>query len=412
MSSPWSFGLPWIGNRACASDRPPASFESPMRLLSVRLRHFRAHTDSQVVLAPGMTLLLGPNGAGKTNILESIGYLCLGKSFLASSDAPVVQRGAGHVEVEGEAASDRGTVSRVRIAVVPGEGKRAFVNGSPLERIADLVGRIPVVILSPADYELTAGGPSVRRQMLDATLSQAYPVYLQDLMAYRRALRQRNALLTSVRRGAALAPGTMDAWDAETATLGTRLVVRRAEFLDRFGAFVTEAHRLLQEPGDPPSLRYAPSVDLSEADDPVTAFRQALSRTDRRSRETGRTLVGPHLDEVTFLLDDVDLRPYASQGQHRTYALTLRIAQALFLRDHLDEAPLLLLDDVFGPLDEARSRVLLDLLVSRTVGQSVVTAARSEPFLAVAPLDAEAHSVFHVKHGAVTLSDLSAPLSL
>ena len=384
-----------------------------MHLRSIRLRHFRAHTDSAVPFAPGVTFLLGPNGAGKTNVLEAIGYLCLGKSFLASTDAPVVQRGARHVEVEGEVESDRGVSSKIRVAVVPGEGKRAFVNGAALERLADLVGRVPVVVLSPADHELTAGGPAVRRQMLDTTLSQAYPVYLQDLMSYRRALRQRNALLTDLRRGASLAPGTMEAWDAETAMLGTRIVRRRTEFLDRFGAFVAEAHRLLQEPGSAPSLTYSPSVDLSAADGDDEArvvYRQALSRTDRRSRETGRTLVGPHLDDVTFLLAGIDLRPYASQGQHRTFALALRIAQALFLREHLDEAPLLLLDDVFGPLDSHRSGVLLDLLVSQQLGQSVVTAARPEPFQALAPLDEQAHSVFHVEHGSVTLSHLSSPL--
>ena len=337
-----------------------------MRIRSVRLRHFRAHSDTRLEFTPGVTFLVGPNGAGKTNVLEAVGYLCLGKSFLATTDAPVVQRGAGHLEVDGETESDRGAVARVRLAVVPGEGKRAFVNGVALERLADLVGRVPVVVLSPADYELTAGGPSVRRQMLDSTLSQAYPVYLHDLMAYRRALRQRNALLVDVRRGGALAPGTMEAWDAETALLGARIVRRRAEFLDGFGGFVQQAHTLLQEPGPSPSVAYRPSVDLSEADGDDEArriYRVALQRTDRRSRETGRTLVGPHLDEVTFLLDGVDLRPYASQGQHRTFALALRIAQALFLQDRLDERPVLLLDDVFGPLDVLRSGVLLDLLV-------------------------------------------------
>ena len=378
-----------------------------MHIRSVRLRHFRAHTDTSLALPPGMTLLVGQNGAGKTNLLEALGYLCLGKSFLASSDAPIVQRGAGHVEVEGETASDRGSVARVRVAIVPGEGKRAFVNGTPLGRLADLVGRVPVVIMSPADYELTAGGPAVRRQMLDSTLSQAYPVYLQDLMAYRRALKQRNALLGTLRRGTPLAAGTMDAWDAELSSLGSRLILRRAEFLNRFSAFVAQAHTLLQEPGDPPTVRYSPSVDPNGTDDLTVAFRQALARTDRRSRESGRTLVGPHLDEVTFLLADVDLRPYASQGQHRTFALTLRIAQALFLREHLDESPVLLLDDVFGPLDAVRSRVILDLLLSRRIGQSIVTAARQEPFQAVTPLEEGAHAVFHVKHGCAILSDLS-----
>ena len=380
-----------------------------MHLNTLALRHFRSHDETRLTLGTGMTLLLGANGAGKTNVIEAAGYLGLGKSFLASTDVPVVQRGAAHFEVTGETESDRGVASRVRVAFVPGEGKRAFVNGAPLDRLADLVGRIPLVVLSPADYDLTAGGPSGRRQMLDATLSQAYPVYLTDLMAYRRALRQRNALLGDLKRGKSLPPGTMEAWDAETARLGARIVSRRADFLLRFDGFVAQAHALLQEPGSAPSLEYAPSVALAEADDSekaVALYRKALARTDRRSRDTGRTLVGPHLDDVTFLLDGVDLRPYASQGQHRTFALSLRIAQALFLRDHLDETPLLLLDDVFGPLDALRSRVLLDLLVSRQIGQSLVTAARPEPFAEIAPLDTDAHSVFHVEHGRVSPSAL------
>ena len=363
-------------------------------------------------LTPGMTLLLGPNGAGKTNVLEAISLLCLGKSFLSSTDAPLVQRGTSHVEVEGETISDRGAEARLRMAIIPGEGKRSFANGVAFDRLADLIGRVPLIILSPADYNLTAGGPSERRQMIDATLSQAYPVYLTDLLAYRRALRQRNALLFNVRRGGSLAPGTIDAWDAELASHGARLITRRAEFISLFGDFVAQAHQLLQEQGAPPSLCYAPSVYVEEGEDPILAFRRALTRTERRGRDTGRTLVGPHLDDVTFLLDDIDMRPYASQGQHRTFALAVRIAQALFLRDHLDESPVLLLDDVFGSLDAMRSRVLLQLLLSQKIGQSIVTAARPEPFQDLAPFDLGAHAVFHVERGRVSpfsLTDLVSP---
>src|SRR5690606_26048588 len=118
-------------------------------------------------------------------------------------------------EVEGAFETDRGGALRVRIAYASAEGKRAFVNGAPLERLADLIGRVPVVVLSPADHALTAGGPDERRRFLDATLSQATPVYLDDLLKYRRALRQRNALLQQVRRGSRLPAGTLEAWDAE-----------------------------------------------------------------------------------------------------------------------------------------------------------------------------------------------------
>lgn len=380
-----------------------------MRLLSLRLRSFRAHAETQLDLPSGLTLLVGPNGAGKTNVLEAISYLCLGKSFVAAQDAPVLRRGDAHFEVEGTFQSDRGTERRVRVAFVPGEGKRAFVNGAPLERFADLVGRAPLVVLSPADTELTAGGPVERRRLLDATLSQAYPAYLQDLMAYRRALKQRNALLTHVRRGGALSPGTMDAWDEEVATLGARLVTRRSAFLDRFADFVAQAHRLLAEPGEPPTLRYAPSVAAS--DDTAGDLRGALARTARRSRETGRTLAGPHLDDVAFLLGGHDLRPFASQGQHRTYALVIRIAQARFLHEHLDESPVLLFDDVFGPLDPARCDLLVQMLTERPLGQSLVSSARAEPFRLLAAAGGD-HAVFHVEHGTVASTSFPTVLSI
>ena len=370
-----------------------------MRLTRLRLHAFRAHHATEVELAPGVNLFAGPNGAGKTNLLEGIHYLSLGKSFLTSTDAHVVQRGAPHFEVEGSFEGERRSSFTVKVVVVPGEGKRAFVNGSPLDRLADLVGQVPTVVISPADAELTAGGPSERRRFLDTTLSQAYPVYLDDLIKYRRALRQRNALLQSVRRGKALAPGTMDAWDEELTVLGSRIIERRASFLDGFAGRLAEAFELLNAVGEVPSLTYAPSV---EGDDVSEAFRQTIQRRSRRERDLGRTLVGPHLDEIVFQLDGFDLRPYASQGQHRTFALAIRIAQALFFRDHLDETPILMLDDVFGPLDPERADVVLSLLADQTLGQSLITAARTEPFWDPVPFEDSHHAAFHVERGTAT----------
>ncbi len=325
--------------------------------------------------------------------------MCLGKSFVASTDQHVVSRGASYFDVAGRFESDHGTSVSVRLAFVPGEGKRAFVNGAPLDRLADLVGRVPVVILSPSDYDLTAGGPSERRRFLDATLSQAYPVYLDDSLKYRRALKQQNALLQSARKGRSVAADTFDAWEEELATLGGRLMERRRSFLDRFVSFVADAYRLLDSPGAEPTLTYAPSVDVE--DGPYDSLREALVRSRRRSRQLGRTLVGPHLDEVSFQLDGFDVRPFASQGQHRTFALAVRLAQALYLRDRLDETPLLLLDDVFGPLDSDRTSLVLDLLASGQIGQSLITAAREEPFMGSVPFEDSEHALFHVEHGEV-----------
>ena len=379
-----------------------------MRLRRLSLSQFRAHSDTTLDAAPGVNLLVGPNGAGKTNVLEALGFLCLGKSFLGAKDPTVVRRGTPHFTVEGAFEGDDRPDVTLRLAVVPGEGKRAFANGAPLDTISAIVGRVPVVILSPADRDLTAGGPVERRRLLDATLSQAYPAYLDDLLRYRRALRQKNALLQQRRRGKALAPGTVDAWDEELAVLGGRVVARRRSFLAEFAGLLVRAHALLGEPGGQLALDYQPSSGPDDGDD-VETLRRALARTRRRSADLGRTLVGPHLDEVAFTIDGFDLRPYASQGQHRTFALAVRVAQALFFRDRHDEPPVLLLDDVFGPLDPDRSRVVLDLLVAQTLGQSFITAARAEPFDGVVPFEGPAHAAFHVTHGTVAAVD--SPLS-
>lgn len=382
-----------------------------VRLRRLSLTQFRAHGQSVIEASPGVNLLVGPNGAGKTNLLEALAYLCLGKSFLGASDTNVVQRGAAHFVVEGGFEGEMRPDLALRVAMVPGEGKRAFANGAPLDRLSALVGRVPIVILSPDDRELTAGGPSERRRLLDVTLSQAYPVYLDDLLKYRRALKQKNALLQQLRRGSAVAPGTTDAWDEELSVLGGRIVERRRSFLDGFADLLTEAHDLLGSPGAEPQLAYQPSSKEADPTD-TDSLRRELARTRRHSVRLGRTLSGPHLDEVLFQLDGFDVRPYASQGQHRTFALAVRIAQALFLRQRTEESPILLLDDVFGPLDPDRTRVVLDMLAAQTLGQSFITAARLEPFQGVVPFESDDHGSFHVKQGVVTpLSTSSSPLS-
>lgn len=373
-----------------------------MRLSSLHLSSFRAHAEARFDFAPKINLLHGPNGVGKTNVLEAIHYLCLTKSFVTSTDLHAVHRGRPFFEIEGSFEGSMRSSLHVKLVLVPGEGKRVFVNGAPLDRIADLVGMLPVVVLSPADYVLTAGGPEERRRFLDITLSQSSPVYLDDLMKYRRTLRQRNALLQQVRRGGALSSGTLQAWDEELATIGARLIVRRRQFLDLFTGFLAEAYRLLDAIGEEPSMTYQTLVEVEEdagAETIAKQFHVVLARLRRREAERGRTLVGPHLDELLFRLGDFEVRPYASQGQHRTLGLALRLATFLYLKDRLEEAPLLLLDDVFGTLDIRRVEVILAVLQGEAVEQSFVAAARPEPLVTLVPFDDPAHRAFAIVHG-------------
>lgn len=373
-----------------------------MRLHTLRLRSFRSHEKTEVDLSEGINLFVGPNGAGKTNLLEAVSVLCMGRSFLGAPDRHVLRRDDAFFEVEGQFEGVRRSSFRLRVAYSQTEGKKAFINGSPLERLADLVGKAPVVVLSPSDYDLTAGGPSERRRFVDAILSQSYPLYLEDLLSYRHVLKQRNSLLKQIRRGASFPKGSVKAWSDELARLGSRIVARRRAFLDQFSGIVDQAYALLDEPGASPSLTYQPSIgDNQSKASEEERFQRALSRKAQAERERGRTLVGPHLDEIVFRLGELELRPYASQGQHRTFSLAIRLASALFLKEHFEEPPLLLLDDVFGTLDPNRAALVLDLLASGDVGQSLATSTHAEAVLPSGELPEGPHQILVVREGTI-----------
>ena len=376
-----------------------------MILRSVRLLAFRAHAETTVPFAPKVNLLHGPNGAGKTNILEAIHYLCLSKSFIASKDAYALRKTCPYFEVEGAFEGEQRPALQVRLVYVPAEGKRLFVNGAPLERLSQIVGLLPVVVFSPEDQALTAGGPEQRRRFLNNIMSQARPVYLDDLLKYRRTLRQRNELLTQYRRAPhTVDPSLMASWDAELVALGSRVVAARLRFLDEFSGFLEEAYRRIEAVAEKPTIDYSTFAPLDPgADEAVIAdaYRERLDRVARRERQLGRTLAGPHRDELVFRLDELEVRRYASQGQHRTFGMAMKLAQYFYLYDRLEEAPILLLDDVFDTLDAERMEAFLALLQSEAVGQSLITAAQRTLFNGMIPFEQPEHQVAQVVAGAI-----------
>jgi DNA replication and repair protein RecF len=371
----------------------------------LRLLSFRAHADTQVSFAPGINLLYGANGSGKTNILEAIHFLCLSKSFVASRDRYVLQKGADFFEVEGSFTGDHGRGPTIRLVYMSGEGKEMFLDGSSLERLSDIVGKVPVVVFSPADQAITAGGPSKRRDFVNNTLSQGHPVYLEDVMTFERIRKQRNALLKDFSdphgRGDA---GSLAVWNDRLIKFGGRVIVRRIRFLEEFREFLQKAYRHMAEVGEEPSIEYDTierfSTDVT-AEEVADGYRRELARVEPREKERGRTIVGPHRDEFVFRLDDLKVRRYASQGQHRTFGMALKLAKYFYLREHLDEHPLLLLDDVFGDLDSHRTAVLLELLESDVVRQSLLTAVERASFTDTIDFTAPDHRLLHVKDGGV-----------
>jgi DNA replication and repair protein RecF len=372
-----------------------------MILHTLRLQSFRAHAETEVELAPSVTLLYGSNGAGKTNLLEAIHYLCLTKSFTASRDRYVVRKGAPYFEIEGTFEGVRREPMEVRLAYMPGEGKSMFVNGAELDRLADIVGVLPVVIFSPEDYDLTAGGPSERRRFVNNILSQARPVYMDDLMKYRRARRQRNEVLRSYKKRPDPPPSELIApWTEKLITLGSRVVRRRQQFLQDFAEYLTDAYTRIEAVAERPSIEYDTIADLppdASDEDVEAAFRAALDEKKHSERDRGTTLIGPQRDELVFRLDDLEVRRYGSQGQHRTFAMALKLAQYFYLDDRSDTTPLLLLDDAFAELDARRTEVFLTLLQSDAVGQSLITATERGAFDATLDFTQDAHRALAVE---------------
>ena len=376
-------------------------FRTGMILRFLRLRSFRAHAETELELAPSVNLLYGPNGVGKTNVLEAVHYLCLTKSFTASRDRYAVRKEAPYFEVEGTVEEVRQKPMEVRIAYVPGEGKKMFVNGAELDRLADVVGVLPVVIFSPEDADLTAGGPSERRRFVNNILSQARPVYMDDLMKYRRARRQRNEVLKSYKKRPDPPPSELiDPWTEEVVGLGSQVIHRRRQFLTTFHGYLTAAYEKIDAVAERPSIEYDTIADLDPdgtVEEVEEKFRAELGRKQGQEWDRGTTLAGPQRDELIFRLDDLEVRRYGSQGQHRTFAMALKLAQYFYLNDRSDTTPLLLLDDAFAELDARRTEVFLELLRSDAVGQSVITATGRAVFDSALDFETDAHRALSVE---------------
>ncbi|TDI68940.1 MAG: DNA replication and repair protein RecF [Bacteroidetes bacterium] len=353
-----------------------------MILNTLRLKDFRAHSESEIHFGERMNLVCGANGIGKTNVLESIHYLSLTKSFLTSTDQTLLSHEAPFFELLGEFTGEHRKQLKVRAAFVPGEGKKFFVNGSPVERKADHIGTIPTVLLCPQDYTLTAGGPGERRRFINNIISQSSSSYLDDLIRYRRTLKQRNEVLYRMKRSnLSGAEETLESWTIELVEIGSRIISARLNFCGVFSGLLTKAHEMLGDVVERPSFEYRPisdTISTTDLADIRDAFTAAIRKEKHRERQRGVTTVGPHRDEITFFLDDLEVRRFASQGQHRTFGMALKLAQFQYLRNETDETPIMLLDDVFDNLDRQRIQLFIGILQEQGMGQLIITAAQKE----------------------------------
>jgi DNA replication and repair protein RecF len=335
-----------------------------VRVERVEVRDFRNLERAELPLARALTVVTGANGAGKTNLLEAIYFGCTGRSPRTSNERELLRRGAQVARVTLDTEGPDGG-HRIEVGFEPGEPKRVRIDGRAAE-LAQAEERPLVAVFIPERLELVKGAPAARRAHLDRLVATLWPARAETRAAYSRALAQRNALLARVRTGSAGEEG-LDAWDAELARAGVRLMEDRAEAVGGLREpFATRAISL-GLPGEP-ELRYRPRSAAADPDG------LAAELAERRAADLDRgfTAHGPHRDEVHLLLDGIPLRSYGSQGQQRVALLGLLFAESDLLTERCGRRPLMLMDDVMSELDAARRELLAEIL--RDGGQAVVTA--------------------------------------
>ena len=341
-----------------------------MRIKKVQLTNFRNHTESSLEFSGGVNFITGANAQGKTSILEALSYVCLTRSFLQQCDSSVARLGGDNFSVDAAIETDKNVINKVRVAYETGAGKKYHLDSNEVRKNSDVIGLFPIVVLSPGDFALTGGAPSERRVFIDIVLSQVSRSYLEELTEYRRALKQRNKVLLDGKLNNFLDIDLLSAWTDALISHGTKIVARRISFVEEFSGVFSAAYRSLVESGETPSLKYEPSFALDGCVD--SSFRKAVNGLLKIERARGSTLAGPHRDDIGFFLNGMPIKDFASQGQHKTFLVALKVAEFHYIKHKLGETPAMLLDDVMTELDFTRATKTI-----RTVeglGQAFITA--------------------------------------
>jgi len=358
-----------------------------MLLTRLQLRQFRNLDSVDWEPHARTNLLLGANAQGKTNVVEGLYLLATTKSLRGASDPDMIAHGQGQARLAASLRRESSGSLRELEMQLEREGKRGLkLNGKPVRRSSQLFGQLIVVLFTPADLGLVQAGPAARRTWLDLLLSQAHPAYLEHAQAFHQALKQRNAALRSLAEGRG-SRALVEAFDEGLAAAGAELLSARLRAVERLEPLAAKAQAQVAGHGEALTLRLQSSVldqGLGEALPSVESLRQLylrrLADTAREESARGITVAGPHRDDLELCLDGKLARSFASQGQQRTTALALKLAEVEYLRQALGEHPVLLLDDVLSELDGRRQAALLALLDERVQTFLTSTHAEALPF--------------------------------
>lgn len=330
-----------------------------MKLKSIELQHYRNYESLRLETDHMVNVFIGPNAQGKTNLLEAIFVLALARSHRTAKDKELIGWQHDSARAAGEAERRYGGVSLE--IVFTDQGKRAKVNGLEQRRLSEFVGTLNVVMFAPEDLEIVKGAPGVRRRFLDMEIGQIQPGYLHAMQQYGKVLMQRNRYLKTA------APGSkhelLDIWDEQLASWGVKLMKKRQNFIVKLQQWAASIHAGITGGGEALQVEYRPSLEMEGPEDEavlIDRFMVKLSQMREQELRRGMTLIGPHRDDLLLRINGMEAQAYGSQGQQRTTALSLKLAEIELIREETGEYPVLLLDDVLSELDRSRQTMLID----------------------------------------------------
>ena len=358
-----------------------------MIIKSLELSDFRNYAFLDMAFDEGTNILYGDNAQGKTNILEAIFVSATTKSHKGSKDKDMIRFGNEEAHIRTYLDKDN-LENRVDMHLRSARSKGIAINGKKIKKAAQLLGLLNVVFFSPEDLSIIKNGPGERRRFVDMELCQLDSFYLYNLNHYNKIVNQRNKLLKDLVFHPELKE-TLSIWDAQLVSFGSKIIERRAVFAEQLNEMTIDIHKKLSGGRETLRMIYEPDVSMED-------FEEKCRRNQERDVRFKQTTTGPHRDDFSFMIGDVDIRKFGSQGQQRTAALSLKLSEIELVKKISKDKPVLLLDDVLSELDSNRQNYLLN-----SIGdiQTIITCTGLDDFI---NNRFEINKIFKVTNGTVT----------
>jgi DNA replication and repair protein RecF len=340
-----------------------------MYVKSIELDNFRNYNELSLKFSHGTNILYGDNAQGKTNILEAVYLTGTTKSHRGSKDRDIIKLDQDESHIRMVVERDQ-VDHRIDMHLRKSKTKGVAINGVPIRKSSELFGLINLVFFSPEDLSIIKNGPSERRRFLDFELCQLDKIYLSELIKYNKIVNQRNNLLKQICFKPDLME-TLSIWDMQLCSFGKKIIERRCQFVEQLNEIVYGIHKKLSGGKEQLVIRYEPNVGIDD-------FEAKLEKSRDRDIQYKMSTTGPHRDDMCFQIGDIDIRKFGSQGQQRTSALSLKLAEIELVRRTIKENPILLLDDVLSELDRNRQNYLMNSIDGI---QTIITCTGLEEFI-------------------------------